>query len=474
MGYLYGDSTPFPLSENYIEMTHDSIKVCSSLLAADETLQKIRELGAQEHEAAEQGLEEMKRMAADMSRSVEPYRGGARSSFINELSLQAAQTVRSLMDRAHRELTGRRDARLLKLEARAKQERERAAADLGTYLLRHELTKTQWSVVWTLTPGGEQAQAQAVASTPLGLEANFDLDLSSSPAWSRTIKVSDVKQPLVVNLPKKGGWLTSSKLREVDLSRYLLTRVRMTPLAATLTLHRTLKPSSPGFEVRIVAEGDPGALIKPLEGATSQDGQLALEGHEASALRGLWLELRGTLLPLCRQRVRMVAATLDSAPVSELEAPGKLAQRIIKYIAPHVREIAARSPVKGELALKREVKDGRREELFTSIGALTELFAGLGPERRALFDELGLGPAPEVLGRPEPAVIVDDGIDELDPSEMVLEEPSGAEPRPTAPVLEPPDPAPEEEEDLEEYAAEDATPMFDLDLLKVLGAKDEE
>lgn len=49
-----------------------------------------------------------------------------------------------------------------------------------------------------------------------------------------------------------------------------------------------------------------------------------------------------------------------------------------------------RSPVPGELVLKRQVEDGRREELFISIRELTDKFATLTPERQSYFGEYGL------------------------------------------------------------------------------------
>ena len=49
-------------------------------------------------------------------------------------------------------------------------------------------------MAWTLAAGGEQAQAQAVASTPLGLEVTFDLDLASGAAWTGLVGLRALRE----------------------------------------------------------------------------------------------------------------------------------------------------------------------------------------------------------------------------------------------------------------------------------------
>jgi hypothetical protein len=211
----------------------------------------------------------------------------------------------------------------------------------------------------------------------------------------------------------------------------------------------------------------------------------------------------------------MVTATVDKTAMDDLEKPGILAQRIIGTIAPYVQEIVARSPVRGELALKREVKDGRREELFISVRPLTEMYANLGEERQQLFDVLDLGPAPggglertrsetgpvkplqettqveaiqeeEMLAReleqrtkPSAGMSLADRVDqsldttqELDSDDLMVEEASGAEPLPSA-ELEQMIVSEEGEELVDEPEFEESeTPLFNIDMLKKMQGDD--
>lgn len=100
--------------------------------------------------------------------------------------------------------------------------------------------------------------------------------------------------------------------------------------------------------------------------------------------------LEPRLRPLVRKRVRLAQALLEGSPLNEIQSPARVAQLLIGVMAPYVREMGRRSPVAGELVLKRQVEDGRREELFISIHELTDKFATLTPERQAFFNEYGL------------------------------------------------------------------------------------
>ena len=63
--HLFGDSTPFPLDENYIETMRDAIKVSAALLASDEAIELLRaEMQRVKRSAADEAAE-IKRMSSE-------------------------------------------------------------------------------------------------------------------------------------------------------------------------------------------------------------------------------------------------------------------------------------------------------------------------------------------------------------------------------------------------------------------------
>src|SRR5690606_1167786 len=64
---------------------------------------------------------------------------------------------------------------------------------------------------------------------------------------------------------------------------------------------------------------------------------------------------------------------------------------MLMSLAPIVREIRVRSRVPGELVLKRDLGDGRREEVFIPRRDLESKFEVLPYEYQACFSAVGLG-----------------------------------------------------------------------------------
>ncbi|HWU91033.1 MAG TPA: hypothetical protein VN253_27395, partial [Kofleriaceae bacterium] len=85
---------------------------------------------------------------------------------------------------------------------------------------------------------------------------------------------------------------------------------------------------------------------------------------------------------------------------------------LLALLGPTVREIRERSRMPGELTLKRDIADNRREELYISRTNLTARYADLPAEHRILLDDAGFGRGltthlaelsqPELPSRPSP------------------------------------------------------------------------
>jgi hypothetical protein len=89
-------------------------------------------------------------------------------------------------------------------------------------------------------------------------------------------------------------------------------------------------------------------------------------------------------------RTRATSAKLGGVLVGEVPRPEVIAAAIVRALAPHVREIAARTTTPRELALKRELGDGCREELFITYDTVLERCKDLSAVHQEVFDMYGL------------------------------------------------------------------------------------
>lgn len=395
MTYLYGDSTRFPLNENFIETLRSATDACLALLQADEAIDQIRKQMDQEKEGAERDMAGVERLSATLRQAMAPHQDSFDSPYVSDVFNRVMGTARSVFEGASRDLVGRRDSMLLQTESRLAAERARIPHAIERFLLHHQMPDTQWSLNWLTRGGSAQGQAQAhgwaLAKTPQGLEVTFELELGSSPLWSRPFRVGDIKPDSTIQMPHKGGWLDrGAQMREERLDRYYVTEVSLTPARAAMVLRRSLKPGSPGVEVTVGGANEPGVRVRMLDESGASDQPMALEGRDAAVLADLWESISTRFAPLVRSRARLVQALLEGSPLADVQSPGRVARLMIGGIAPFVREMGRRSSVAGELVLKREVEDGRREELFISIRELTDKFAALSPDRQSFFQDFGL------------------------------------------------------------------------------------
>jgi hypothetical protein len=100
---------------------------------------------------------------------------------------------------------------------------------------------------------------------------------------------------------------------------------------------------------------------------------------------------------LMHLRQRMVSASFNGRPLLELDAPRVVAEALVNHMAPVISEISRRSGAPGELVLRRNLGEGRREETYCTHAELLEKIMILPPDMRGVFSSLHLaglvGPA---------------------------------------------------------------------------------
>jgi hypothetical protein len=173
-----------------------------------------------------------------------------------------------------------------------------------------------------------------------------------------------------------------------------------------------------------------------------------LDGVDAQMIKRLWHRIEETVADLIDHRHQLLAATLYGQRVSEIDSPAPVAVAIVNSVAPLVRDLSRHSRTPGELQLKRDLGDGRREELFISNAEMVQKYAHLVPEHRELFACYGLeaatrlipekrrsGERTEVLPEPRPSSPVPLEIRARHGAAPPV---SGTAPRQLAPASEPP------------------------------------
>jgi hypothetical protein len=395
MKYLFGDSTPFPMEENFLETACAASEAAVALLRADEVRVVERRMVA---EAEERAKEELLHFDAFARRSVESY-----GHPHDELRAHMGRAARSMLGEMREEIAKWRElAFTAALETAAL---TRVLPTLGRFFEKHQLPGTQWSVAWGARLDGTGATiAQVYAQAPGGLDVSLDVAIPITDAWSKPQRVSVVEKNVSIHLVKKRV-LRKARVEAESLDALFITEVIDLPGEWAMTLRKSQKKPSAGLRVVFTGEGGQEVTVSRIaEDGSRVSEPEAMRPDDAGVLRRLFARVGGALRGLVPHRSKIRAAYFRDVNVTELEQPAEIGRLIIESVAPYVREIARRSNGRDELALKRTLGDGRREELFVSYATVLAGIENLDAGHRALFEAYGLGtPVTTMRALPAPA-----------------------------------------------------------------------
>jgi hypothetical protein len=392
MPHVYGDSTPFPYDIDCIELLRHSVDCCVQLLSAEHAIQLTRERSrhlarAQEGERAELGA------------IWDAVRGALTATGVS--SERTARSMSRVRDAARAAL----DDELATLEREAQKDasQERAIIDraiettcraIETLLLKHDVPETALGL--RLTAGEEQYNAEVTLQTPFGLDAVLTLAIPQGHEWSRPRRIADFTPGMEVRLPQESGWLSKRvELLPVKLDRLFVSAVTLSEAQAAILLRRT-PTAGEGFQLRITLEESPRVLLTavPESGIMDSEPPLPLEGEDRIQVLKLWSCIGDSTASLPMRRQSLIAAHFEGISLTTFEAPASIAARLIALLAPIVQEIGRRSGAPGELVIRRDLGQGRREEVYITRAELEQKILVLPPDLRSAFDPLGLVAAP--------------------------------------------------------------------------------
>ncbi len=466
MAYLYGDSTPFPLDENFLDTLRDVTEAAVALLKVDGAIAAAKERAEEARRESTREQVRIEGLAASLGRAFEGALGDQEVPQAARVASRALQAARGVLENARGECTSRRDDALRMAERDMDERRAQVPKIVESLLSRRQLPGTIWRLRWRAGAGEQVAMAQVKGTAPGGLEAVLDLDVPASHLWAHGVKVAGLARDVVVRLPSDGGMFRSAGRVAERLDRWFVTEVEVSPERTCLVLRKSLKGPSEGLEIVIRSvDGPCPAVRRMMSGGGAEGPVVVVDGADATSLDRLWRRIAETMRDLEKRRGRLASAVAMGKPLAAIERPGALAALFVDAVAPLAREIRRRSAAPTELSLKRELGNGRREELFVPARELTVKMDGLSAEQRSMFEVFGLDlPAlPSVISQDSvsverplealrdvpvrplgkaampavmPVAMIDDVVDALVAEEDDEEDPTETEKRPRGRVRE--------------------------------------
>jgi uncharacterized protein YfcZ (UPF0381/DUF406 family) len=409
MMYRYGDATPFPLEENFIDTICAATDACVALFQADEIAEARRHKVYTVRKHAEEELKKLELLGRSVEASLRPLRVEGKPQRTSEATaLKISQSTQGTIRAAILGVEKRRDAAIRATLGGALG--EDIVTALGDFLVGSQLPKSKWTIRWLYDD--ERGATQTVVKVHVAgceLGADFSCELPPTALWNGAVRVSALARGLTVDVLRKTGVVRKrERSRTESLDKYYVTEAEVSPSRASFVLRQSIRKPSPGFLVVVRQDEQTLPTLTPIDAGGSPQGRaLSLSGEGATSLATLWDHIEPALHGLRCHRDTMLEATFRGTDVRRLDDPAELAEAILDMLAPIVRELRLRSRVPGELVLKRDSGDGVREELFVPRAQLDAKFAVLPDQHRRYFEAVGLSSEAtcEFVGREFPLAV---------------------------------------------------------------------
>jgi hypothetical protein len=377
--YRYGDGTPFPLDENFIETLTTAVEACTNAFMPLTQLDHRREQAKSAKVDAERELVRLGELEKTLTSALAPYMVQDRTSaHTQEVAKKTLASAKVAIGQARVQVEGR-------VSAAEAQSSARTAADAVLHALRpffdhHALPNSKWIMSWDVR--GSEPAADAIA-TSSRLQASFKLAVEQ---FRSPIRVDQLADAVIVHMMKK-GLFGGAKPAPVELGKYVMVAFERNHEAKVITLKEKAEKASQGLRFTVNDHGATWQSITP--GGDAETDPNPLDAEDVDGVRRLGEGANRALKDLMSHRT-LVDLSLGQHALGELPEPRAVPMELLAQLTPLARSIRERSRVHGELVLKRDLGGGRREELFVPRAQLSQHFAKLPPEYRRPFEDMGV------------------------------------------------------------------------------------
>ena len=377
--YRYGDGTPFPLDENFIETLTTAVETCTNafipLTELDARRAKAKELRKEGDAEAARLSELEKTLNTALAPALLP---GSKPSLTQQVAQKLAATIKQTVADTKKQI----DQKVQAMEAQAlpKTSSDAVVKALRPFFNDHQLPKAAWIMSWDVRGGEPHADAVATAGK---ITAAFTL---TPDPYRAPIRVEQLADGVIVHMMKKGVF-GKAKPAPVDLGKYVMVAFERTGLEHTVTLKENPNKASAGLRFSI---GDKGATWVTISAGGDSEGEPNdLDPDDVPPVRNLAERAAAALKDLIQRRT-LIDLSLSGTAIADLDDPRAIPMELLAQLTPLARSIRDKSRMSGELILKRDIGDGRREELFVPRATLAQQFARLPNEYRRPFEDMGI------------------------------------------------------------------------------------
>lgn len=396
MGYLFGNSEPFPLEYDFLSAFDAFVTGAARAVMSDATARGNAEMLQQAAELRERSLEELEAFHDEAMKALEKAAPQPSPQAIRDYVRRVAEYAGGVVEHLKRGTIQAAEADEQQARAELYERRTEIRSALDSFMTKLKLP-VDGADLYMHHPLGKPELTARVRS-PEGLEAEY---LLSPAEWQTPRKVTDFVGGLRLPVDVKRGWFSSSvEQQTVAVDDFIIGGFVLGETTAEIRLRRKVAEDDVlEIDLRRTDDGLSADVSHP--GTPKEETSEKVESSTLELLFELWDRLVSACDSVLEERVQLLNVAIGGEDVIESDKVVLLIQAVVKMIAPTVAEVDERSPQSSELTLKSETGSGVRRELYVKKTDLDERLDGLLPEQVELFLPLGFV-TEERLNPPEP------------------------------------------------------------------------
>jgi hypothetical protein len=379
--YRYGDGSQFPLEENFIDTLRAAVEACAGAYTPIADLDDRRERAREGKRQADKELARLAELQVAMEGAGEKFgpSTGRTATPVQQVAAKAIAGVKQAVDTAKAQIQTR--VQQLESEASGTGLGSQIRSHLASFLEKHTLPSTTWATAWDARGTGATGTAVSTAGK---IVATFDLTLAGT--WSQGVRIDLLAPGLTLLLPKRKAF-GGAKPQVVHLDKNALVAYERSGGHTTLIIREAATKPSPGY--RFSEENGAWIAVAIDQNNEVQGQELALTPDDSVGLvtlaDGAAAAIEGYRNHRTLRELRLANQSLDTHP-----QPRAVVDALLTALTPLTRSLKEKSRVSGELVLKRDLGEGKREEIFVPRAELAAMFTPLPPEYRKSFEDMGL------------------------------------------------------------------------------------
>ena len=418
MPVLYGNSMPFPYDFDYIELLRNALDCCVSLLSSQHTLTSAKTHSYSFEQLQDTEYKKLQKVNESAITAMEPFLASDNERAVAAAS-QVMEQTRLIIQGAINQLHSDYTQKTRHIMAVMEEEHRKILLAVQEFLIKaHELPGCAHQI--HINTADNRYQIHEAVTTPVGLEAILKTVPPSSHLWGKARRVCDVLPGIEIDLPIIKTWSSKrTRVGSLRFDRLYISKLVVSDSTGLLWLRKSLT-SGLGLQLSISNADNElaiGLMKITEEGEVENAEPIILQNEEANNMVYLWQHLIDTCHDLLAHRDQLISAEYESIPLVEIDNPKVIAERIVREFAPLTIEIAKRSGAPGELVLRKDLGEGRREEAYVTVAELLEKIEILPPDLQTVFNPLRLHNPPGLSYDPDDDSDIQDSMD-LDRTEL--------------------------------------------------------